>query len=121
MQSSSWVVDLGSCEGEVSCCVGEGVGRGEGGRIGDGLLEELFGFAGAAEPDEGFGAAVEQGGVGMGGLGGDERCVDGLSLVGVAGFEVDAGEQAGNVRLIGAGGVELFEERRGLGDFGVVA
>ncbi len=37
---------------------------GEGGWIGDGALEESFGFSGALEVDENVGAVVEEGGIG---------------------------------------------------------
>ena len=121
LQSSSWIVDFGSCESEVGCRVAEGGGGGEGGGVCDGLFEQLFGFARAVQTDEGFGAIVEQRGVGMSGLRGDDGSVEGFGLVGVAGFEVDAGEQAGDVGVGRAGGVEFFEEGGGLGDFGVVA
>jgi hypothetical protein len=39
----------------------------------------------------------------------------------VAGLDVNAGEQAGDAGVFRVGGVELFEEGRGLGDFGGVA
>jgi len=65
LQCNSWVVYLGGGEGEVSGGVAERGGRGEGGGIGDGLLEQGLGLAGAVESDEGFGAGVEQGRVGV--------------------------------------------------------
>ncbi len=43
--------------------VAEVVFGGKGGGIGDGALEEGFGFGGALEVDEGVGAVVEEGGV----------------------------------------------------------
>src|ERR1017187_9432543 len=105
----------------MRCGVAECRGRGEGGGVCDGLFEELFGLSGAMQADEGFGAIVEQGGIGVSGLCGDEGGVERVGLVGVAGFEVDAGEQAGDVGVVGVGGVELFEQRSGLGDLRVVA
>ncbi len=72
------------------------------------------------QADERLGAVVEQGGVGVGGLSGDEGSVERVGQVGMAGFEVDAGEQAGDVGVFGVGGVEFIEQRGGLGNLRVV-
>ena len=102
----------------MGCGVGEGGGGGKGGGVGYGLFEQLFGFGGTMQADEGLGAIVEEGGVGADGLGSDERGVEGVGLVGVAGFQVDAGEQAGDGGVVGNLGVESFDEWYGLGDLG---
>ena len=51
LQCRSWVVDFLGGEGEVGGGVGEGVGGREGRGVGDGLLEEFFGFGGAVEAE----------------------------------------------------------------------
>ena len=47
--------------------------------------------------------------------------VEGIGLVGVAGFQADAGEQAGDRGAVGDFGVEGFDQRGSLGDLGGVA
>ena len=105
----------------MGCGVGERGWGGKGGGVGDGLLEQLFGFGGAMQADQGLGAIVEEGRVGVDGLGSDERGVERVGLLGVAGFKVDAGEEAGDGGVVGDLGVESFDERRGLGDLGGIA
>lgn len=68
-----------------------------------------------------FGAVVEEGGVGMVSLSDDQEGVKRVSLVGMAGFHVDAGEEAGNGGVVRNFGVKGFDERSGLGRFGGVA
>ena len=118
MQGGSGVVDLGGGEGEMSGGVAQRGGRGEGGGVGDGLLEQRLGGAGAVQAEQGLGAVVEQGGVGVRALGGNQRGVERVGLVGVVGIQVDAGQQAGDVGVLRIGGVEFFQQRRGLSDLG---
>jgi hypothetical protein len=115
LQGGSGIVDLGGSEGEVGEGVGVGGGGGKGGGSGGGLLEEGLGGSGTMKAKEALCAVVEQGGVGVGGLRGDEGGVERFGLIGVVGIEVDAGQQAGDVGVGWVGGVEGFEERRGLG------
>ena len=121
MQGDSWVVDFGGGEGEMRGGIAERGGGGEGGGIGDGLLEELLGFGGTVEADEGLGAVVKEGGVGVVGLGGDEGGVEWVGLVGMTGFDVNAGEQAGDAGVGRILRVEGFDEGNGLRGFGVIA
>jgi hypothetical protein len=113
LQGSSGVVDLGGGEGEMRGCVGQRGARGEGGGVGDGLLEQRLGGAGAVQAEEGFGAVVEQRWIGVRALRCDERGVERVGLVGVVRVDVDAGEQAGDVGVLGIGGVQFFQQRRG--------
>ena len=123
MQSNFRVIDLGGGEGEAHGGVAEGGGGGEGCSICDGLLEERLGLAGAVEAEEGVGTVGEEGGVeGLPGLGllRDQFGVDGIGLVGVAGFDVEAGEEASDGCVFGMGGVEGVDERDGFGDLCVI-
>ena len=117
MQSGSWIVDFGSGEGEASGGVGEGGRSGEAFGVGDGLLEEFFGLGRAMEVEEGFGASVEESGIGVVPLGGDEGGVEGVRMVGVIGFEVNASQKTGDGGVIGVPGVEGFEQYGCEGDF----
>jgi hypothetical protein len=101
LQSSSWIVDFGSGEGEVRGGIGEGGLGGESCGVGDGQLEEFFGLGGAMEAEESFGVSVEEGGIGVIALGGDERGIEGIRMVGIASFEVNAGQKAGYGGVIG--------------------
>ena len=65
MQSSSGVVNLGGGEGEMSGGVAQRGARGEGCGVGDGLLEQRLGGAGAVQAEQRLGAFVEQRGVGI--------------------------------------------------------
>jgi hypothetical protein len=45
--------------------------------------------------------SVEEGGIGVIALGGDERGIEGIRMVGIASFEVNAGQKAGYGGVIG--------------------
>ena len=95
--------------------VAEVVFGGEGGRVGDGALEEGLGFGVLLEVNQDVGVVVEEGGVLRGA--GDERGVEGSGLVVLLVAAVEAGEEAGEGRVFGVGGVELFRRGDGLGRF----
>ena len=76
---------------------GEVVFGGESSGIGDGALEDGFGFGGAFEVDEGVAALVEEGGVGggVGRCGGDEGGEEAVGLGVVAGLDRRGGRGDG--------------------------
>ena len=56
MQCFSGVIDLGGGVGEGGGGIRKVLRGGEGGGVGDGLLEQGFGLAGAVEAEESFGS-----------------------------------------------------------------
>ena len=89
--------------------VGKGCGSWEAGAVGDRLLQQLLGFCRTMQAEQGFGAVVEQSGIGRSGGGRDQRSVERVGLIRVASFDVNAGQQAADVAIGGMGGVQLFE------------
>ena len=101
--------------------VGEGGGSGEGGGVGDSLLEQLLSFRGTMQAEQRFRPVVEQGGVGWSSGVREQGSVKRVGLVGVAGFDVDARQQASDVAIRGMSAAQLLQQWGGLGGLGGVA
>jgi len=115
LQGGRGVVIFRGGEGEMTGGEGEVVFAGEGRGLGDGALEKRLGFGEFFEMNLNVGAVVEEGGV-LGG-GDDEGVVERRGFIVLLVAAVEAGEETGEVRVFGMGGVELFNDGDGLGGF----